>query len=66
MISPGHHCRSIRLPGFDFIQAGAYFVTLCTWKRACLFGDDVAGEVRLSAVGVLRQAILERALEWRR
>jgi hypothetical protein len=24
-----HHRRSIRLKGYDYTQAGAYFVTLC-------------------------------------
>ncbi len=39
-----HHRRSIRLRGYDYSQAGAYFVTLCTHERACLFGA-VEGEV---------------------
>ncbi len=34
-----HHRRSIRLPGYDYSQAGAYFVTIVTQDRACLFGD---------------------------
>ncbi len=46
-----HHRRSIRLKGYDYSQAGAYFVTLSTWQRECLFGDAVAGETRLNAVG---------------
>ena len=33
-----HHRRSIRLKGFDYAQAGAYFVTICTCKRELLFG----------------------------
>lgn len=32
-----HHRRSIRLRGWDYGQAGAYFVTLCTHRRAHLF-----------------------------
>jgi len=35
-----HHRRSIRLQGYDYSQAGAYFVTVCTQNRECLFGDD--------------------------
>jgi putative transposase len=34
-----HHRRSIRLRHFDYSQTGAYFVTICTWKRECVFGD---------------------------
>jgi len=29
--------RSIRLPGFDYAQAGAYFVTIVTYQRSSLF-----------------------------
>ena len=34
-----HHRRSIRLRGYDYSQAGAYFVTICAQGRECLFGD---------------------------
>ncbi len=34
-----HHRRSIRLPACDYRQAGAYFVTICTHERACIFDD---------------------------
>ena len=40
-----HHRRSIRLKGYDYSQAGAYFVTLVTWQRECLFGEIVNGEI---------------------
>ena len=43
--------RSIRLPGFDYAQPGAYFVTICSYRRQLLFGDVVDGEVILSTVG---------------
>jgi REP element-mobilizing transposase RayT len=46
-----HHRRSIRLSGYDYAQAGAYFVTLCTHQRECLFGEVVDGEMRLNAFG---------------
>ncbi|HPO65480.1 MAG TPA: transposase [Bacteroidales bacterium] len=46
-----HHRRSIRLKGYDYSQSGAYFVTLCTQNRACLFGDIVGGEMRLNDTG---------------
>jgi REP element-mobilizing transposase RayT len=31
--------RSIRLKGYDYSQKGAYFVTVCTKDRLCLFGN---------------------------
>jgi REP element-mobilizing transposase RayT len=46
-----HQRRSIRLRGYDYSQPGAYFVTLCTSGRECLFGDVADGEVALNYVG---------------
>ncbi len=46
-----HRRRSIRLPGYDYSQAGAYFVTVCTANRECLFGDIVDGEICLNECG---------------
>ncbi len=45
------HRRSIRLPEFDYASDGAYFVTICTQKRACLFGEIVNGEMGLNEAG---------------
>ena len=33
--------RSIRLPGYDYAQAGAYFVTICTRDRELFFNHAV-------------------------
>lgn len=46
-----HHRRSIRLKGFDYSSAGAYYVTIVTRHRECLFGDVTNGKIRLSKVG---------------
>lgn len=46
-----HHRRSIRLQGYDYTAAGAYFITLCTQQRQCLFGEIEAGEMQLSLFG---------------
>ncbi len=45
------HRRSIRLPGYDYTGAGAYFITICTRQRECLLGDIVGEEVQLSQFG---------------
>jgi REP element-mobilizing transposase RayT len=50
MKSP-HRRRSIRLPGYDYSQPGAYFVTVCTRDRECVLGEVVEGEVRLNEDG---------------
>ncbi len=46
-----HHRRSVRLKGYDYSRAGAYFVTVCTRNRECLFGDVTDGIMRLNKVG---------------
>jgi REP element-mobilizing transposase RayT len=51
-----HHRRSIRLPKYDYSQAGAYYVTIVTWHRGCLFGEVVNGEMRLNQYGEIVQA----------
>jgi REP element-mobilizing transposase RayT len=52
MISdPSFHRRSIRLMGYDYTQAGAYFVTMVTYQRQCLFGEVVNGEMQINSFG---------------
>ena len=46
-----HHRRSIRLPAFDYRSAGAYFVTVVTHGRQCLFGEVVGGSMCRNATG---------------
>lgn len=46
-----HRRRSIRLKGYDYSQAGAYFTTICARSRECLFGDIIDGEMRLNDAG---------------
>ncbi len=37
--NPGiHKRRSIRLKGYDYSQAGLYFMTICVQNKECLFG----------------------------
>ena len=36
-----HQRRSIRLKGYDYTNAGAYFVTICTQHRECVLDDPV-------------------------
>ena len=45
------HRHSIRLKGYEYTQPGAYFVTLVTQDRACLFGEIAAGEMRINRIG---------------
>jgi putative transposase len=45
--------RSLRLQGYDYAQADAYFITICTQDRACLFGEVVDGSMSWNAAGQL-------------
>ena len=54
-----HDRRSLRLNGYDYAQAGAYFVTICTQDRACLFGDIVDEEMRLNDAGRMVRSVWE-------
>ena len=46
-----HHRRSIRLPGYDYTQPGAYFITIVTHEQAHWFGRVVDGKMKLNAFG---------------
>ena len=46
-----HHRQSIRLRGYDYSQKGAYFLTLCTHNRECLFGEITDGVMYLNLTG---------------
>ncbi|MGO9120658.1 MAG: hypothetical protein ACLQPD_23970 [Desulfomonilaceae bacterium] len=50
-----HGRRSIRLKDYDYSQQGAYFVTICAYHRACLFGEIVNGQIIPNALGLMIQ-----------
>jgi len=50
-ITKKHHRRSIRLKGYDYSQAGLYFVTICVQNREHLFGEIENGKMVLNDVG---------------
>lgn len=52
-----HHRRSIRLEGYDYSQAGVYFVTICTRNRECMFGEIVDGKMQFNDSGVMVQFV---------
>jgi hypothetical protein len=55
-----HHRRSIRVPGYDYTNLGAYFLTLCTHKRLEIFGAIVDHEMKLSLPGKIAQQEMQR------
>jgi putative transposase len=48
-----HHRRSIRLKGYDYSQAGLYFITICCQDRKCRFGKIENGEMILNELGTI-------------
>ena len=52
--------RSIRLCGYDYAQAGAYFITFCAQNQLCLFGDIVNAEMQSNDFGI----VVADSLEW--
>lgn len=45
------HRRSIRLKGYDYSQAGLYFITICCADRICRFGKIENGKMILNEYG---------------
>jgi len=50
-----HRRRSIRLKGYDYSQPGAYYITIVTQGRECLFGEIVDGKMILNDAGKFAQ-----------
>lgn len=61
-----HHRRSIRLKGYDYSQAGGYFLTFVTKNRECLFGDVVNGEMVLTEFGKMVSVEWEKSQQIRK
>ena len=46
-----HHRKSIRLKGYDYSQAGFYFITIVTQNRNHLFGEISNQKMNLNDAG---------------
>jgi REP element-mobilizing transposase RayT len=44
-----------RLHGYDYSQAGAYFITIVTEQRQCLFGSVLDHDMKLNEAGLMVQ-----------
>src|SRR5271168_291460 len=49
--------KTLRLKGYDYSHAGAYFVTICTANKKPLLGSIVDGHVTLSPAGEIVRAV---------
>lgn len=47
----GFNRQPTRLKGYDYSLPGAYFVTICSYRRQCLFGEVVNCEMVLNPFG---------------
>ena len=47
--------KCVRLSDFDYSLAGAYFVTICTQDRCCLFGNVINEQLHQSPAGKMIQ-----------
>ena len=45
------HRKPIRLQGYDYSGIGSYFITICTFQRAYLFGEIQSGNMALNDCG---------------
>jgi putative transposase len=45
--------RSLRLQGYDYARAGAYFITVGTHDRIALFGEIAENDMRLNQAGAI-------------
>jgi REP element-mobilizing transposase RayT len=57
--------RSPRLAHFDYANPGTYFVTICAFRRRCLFGKVLAGMMQLSEAGRIAEQEWLRTAELR-
>ena len=48
-----HHRKSIRLKGYDYSQAGLYFVTMCCQNREHMYGHIENGKMILNEPGLM-------------
>jgi REP element-mobilizing transposase RayT len=55
--SQRHHRHSSRIKGYDYASPAAYFITIVTYQRECLFGEIKNGRMILNELG----KIIERA-----
>jgi REP element-mobilizing transposase RayT len=52
-VKPRHNRRSIRLKGYDYSQAGAYFITACCQDRKHRFGNIENSKMILNDFGAI-------------
>jgi putative transposase len=49
--------KPLRLPNYDYSQNGAYYITICTHHRECVFGEVVDGVMVLNEAGRMVESV---------
>ncbi len=58
--------RQIRLKNYDYSENGAYFVTVCTYEKKCLFGYVQNGKMYFSDYGRIANEEIENTIKLRK
>ena len=45
--------KSVRLRDYDYRQSGAYYLTICAFRKSCVFGEIRSGKMILNELGML-------------
>ena len=61
-----HDRRSIRLPEYDYSSEGAYYVTICTKSKTCVFGNIINGGMVLNKTGEIARDQINRTSQLRK
>ncbi len=56
---PNMNRKNLRLPHYDYSQNGWYFITIVTYKRICLLGSIIDGEMILNDAGKMIDSVCQ-------
>ena len=50
-----HHRHSLRLKYYDYLLPGAYFITICTYRKENILGYIIDGKIKLNVLGKITE-----------
>ena len=57
--------RQIRLKNYNYSENGAYFITICTYEKKCIFGYVKDEKMHLSGYGIIANEEIENTIKIR-
>lgn len=57
--------RQIRLKIYDYSENGAYFITICTYEKKCIFGYVKDGKMYFNDYGKIANEEIENTIKLR-